>query len=151
MLKYILFLAILIGALLPQTAKAQTPLLQALIDATPAGGTLTLPSAVVYPCNCVIRQSIHIQSSGVRPVQAARGQIFYVGAKVISPNADPEFYIQPGVDGVSFDGIEGAPLGFVYDLVRVGTTGPAQDTTDEEPRNVSFHNVWFHGLPDQDS
>src|ERR1051326_5078514 len=122
-MKYILFLAILIGAFLPQTAKAQTPLLQALIDATPAGGTLTLPSDVVYPCNCVIRQSITIESAG---------------ARIVTSNADPAVTILPSVHDVTLRGVDISATGFVYDIVRIGTWGPTQDTLEEVPTNITL-------------
>lgn len=135
MLKYILSVAILIGAFC-FPAEAQTPLLQALIDATPAGGTLTLPSDVVYPCNCVIRQAITIESSG---------------AKVVTSNADPAITILPGVHDVTLRGVDVFATGFVYDIVRIGTTGPAQDTLEEVPTNITLDSVQVHGDPLSDS
>lgn len=145
----LLALAILIGSL--STADAQTPLLQALIDQTPAGGTLTLPSDVVYSCTCVISKSIRLQSAGIRSVVGAHGQTFLVGAKVISPNADPALWVLPGVDGVSIQGIEATHIGAIHDVVRIGSTGSGQDATEEEPRNITLNNIWIHGLSDQES
>jgi hypothetical protein len=136
MLKYILVLAILFGGFLSQTANAQTPLLQALIDATPAGGTLTLPSDVVYPCNCVVRQAITIQSNG---------------AKIITSNTQPAIAILPGVDDVTIKGVDISATSFVYDIVRIGETGSAQDTLDEVPTNITLDSISIHGAPDQDS
>jgi hypothetical protein len=149
MMKYILVLAILIGGLF-STAQAQTTLFQSLVDSTPRCGTLTLPSDVVYPGGAVIRQCITIKSVGTRTVESKRGN-FQVGAKILTTTPDPAITILPGVDGVSIEGVEIAPTGFVYDLVRIGEKSSAQDTTEEEPRNISLKNVWIHGLPDQDS
>jgi len=133
-------LAIIIGGLLPQTAKAQTPLLQALIDATPAGGTLTLPADVVYPCNCVIRQAITIQSAG---------------ARVVTSNADPAVTILPGVHDVTLRGVDISATGFVYDIVRIGASGndqaTLQNTLDEVPTNITLDHVTIHGDPLSDS
>lgn len=135
MLKYILAIAVLICSLSFST-KAQTPLLQALIDATPAGGTLTLPSDVVYPCQCVISKSITIEGNG---------------AKVVTSNADPAITILPNTDNVTLRNLDLSATGFVHDIVRIGDQGAAQDTLEEAPANITLDRVSIHGAPGQDS
>lgn len=144
MKKFILISVLLMFATI--RGQAQTPLLQSLIDATAAGGTLTLPADVTYSCNCVISKSITIESNGARTVQAY-GSTFNVGAKVITPNTLPALSVLPGTKGVKFRGIEVAPQGEVVNLVKIGTDGTAQDTLEEVPSGVTFENVWIHGLP----
>lgn len=134
-MKYILALAVLIGVFC-FPVQAQTPLLQALIDATPAGGTLTLPSDVVYPCNCVINKPITIVSSG---------------ARVVTTNADPAIAILPNTDNVTLRGLDISATGFVHDIVRIGGQGAEQDTFDEAPANITLDAVLVHGDPLSDS
>src|SRR5678810_32822 len=69
--------------------------LQAVIDSAPAGAVLQLPDGAQYG-PIVISKSLTIESNGSRAVAAAPGIQFQVGAKIITPSADPAVYIKPG-------------------------------------------------------
>lgn len=116
--------------------KTQAADLQSLIDSTPPGGTLSLPADGVYSCNCVVRQSITIDGNG---------------AQIITPNAAPAIWILPNTDNVTLRGLDISASGFVYDIVKIGDSGSAQDTADEVPTNITLDQVRIHGSPTDDS
>ena len=117
--------------------------LQAAIDAAPVGATLRLAPDGVYSCNCTMNKALRLESVGTRPVAAAFGKMFNVGAKIVSPNAGSAVFVPPNTSGVTIDGIEITNQGFIYNIVYIGSD--AQKTAEEAPQNTTLNNVWIHG------
>src|SRR5678815_2619170 len=126
-MRVVLLLIVLLFIPLPQSD------LQALIDATPAGGTLTLASGATYTCNCVVSKSITITGA----------------AKVISPNADPALAILPKTSNVTLRGLEvTGSAAKIYDIVRIGTWQTS--VLADVPANIVIDQCDIHGFATQE-
>lgn len=125
--------------------------LQDYINNASSGTVLELDPQGVYSGNFTMRSDVALKSVGTRPVQAAFGKTFNVGAQIISPNAGAAVFIPPNTSGVTIDGVEIAHTGFVYNIVVIGAYGAEQDTAEEAPKNNAINNVWIRGHPTEHS
>lgn len=108
--------------------------LQSTIDAANTGDTIQL-NGIIAICNCRDYKGLFIEGPGT----------------IKTPNADPAIYYPPGTPPAGLKGLEiTTASGQVYDIVRYGTTGSAQDTFDEQPQGLTIDTCDIHGQPGQE-
>lgn len=149
-MKHVVLLLVVLSMFgLESSVQSQT-LLQSLIDGTPTGGILTLPSDAIYPGGVIISRSIHIKSPKDREV-IVRGRIVRVGAQVITSNFTPAITVLPNTDNVTLEGLDISATSTVGGIVIVGDKGPSQDTLEEVPNGFALIDSLIHGSPIHDS
>lgn len=110
--------------------------LQAAINSASTGDTLQLANST-YICNCIDNKGLTI----VGPA-TIQGQ----------SSTEPVVYYPPGTPPAALRNltVTTAETGQVFSIVRYGSTGPAQDTIEEQPQGLTIESCDITGRPGQE-